>query len=71
LLKLWKEQQGSCPLCGEKITKITGWHNHHIVWRSLGGPNNVNNRVLLHPDCHMKVHNQGVQVSKPRLVRGV
>jgi RNA-directed DNA polymerase len=37
LLALWKQQQGLCPLCSRKITKLTGWHSHHIVWRSLGG----------------------------------
>jgi RNA-directed DNA polymerase len=39
LLTLWKQQQGLCPLCSRKITKLTGWQSHHIVWRSLGGGN--------------------------------
>jgi len=51
LLHLWKEQQGLCPVCHQKITKITGWHSHHILWRSKGGPDTVDNRVLLHPTC--------------------
>ncbi len=37
LLTLWKEQRGLCPVCNQKITKITGWHSHHILWRSKGG----------------------------------
>lgn len=65
LLHLWKEQQGLCPHCKQKITKITGWHSHHIVWRSKGGSDGRENRVLLHPDCHRAIHSQGITVTKP------
>jgi RNA-directed DNA polymerase len=68
LLHLWKEQQGLCPICQQKITRITGWHSHHILWRSKGGSDRVENRVLLHPFCHQQVHNQGLHVEKPRPV---
>lgn len=71
LLRLWKEQHGVCPLCTQKITKATGWHAHHIVWRSKGGSDKAANRVLLHPTCHQRVHSQGLTVVKPRPVRGV
>jgi len=68
LLYLWKEQNGICPVCNQKITELTGWHNHHIVWRSKGGGDKAENRVLLHPNCHRQVHNRGITVGKPRLV---
>lgn len=68
LLYLWKEQNGICPVCNQKITELTGWHNHHIVWRSKGGSDKAENRVLLHPNCHRQVHNRGTTVGKPRLV---
>src|SRR5229473_3120355 len=73
LLHLWKEQGGLCPICEQKITKITGWHSHHILWRSKGGSDTVENRVLLHPTCHQQVHSQGLTVTKPPLLtkRGV
>jgi len=71
LIYLWKEQNGICPVCSEKITQLTGWHNHHIVWRSMGGSDHSANRVLLHPNCHRKVHNQNLYVEKPRPSRGV
>lgn len=71
LLFLWKQQDGLCPLCNQKITKLTGWHSHHIIWRSQGGSDAEENRVLLHPECHEKLHRQGLTVSKPRLARGV
>lgn len=59
LLRHWKEQGGNCPICGDKITRETGWHLHHIIRRTDGGPDNHGNRVLLHPNCHRQVHNQG------------
>lgn len=67
LLHLWQEQKGLCPICDQKITKVTGWHSHHIIWRCHGGKDGSNNRVLLHPNCHMKVHSQKLKVVKPRL----
>jgi RNA-directed DNA polymerase len=36
LLHLWREQDGICPICKQPITPLTGWHNHHLVWRSQG-----------------------------------
>ncbi len=73
LLHLWKEQQGLCPICDQKITKITGWHSHHVIWRSKGGTNRTENLVLLHPNCHMQLHSQGVSVRNrvPHTTRGV
>jgi len=71
LLALWKEQGGTCPVCGQKITQETRWHDHHIVWRSEGGGDNLSNRVLAHPDCHRQIHSQRLDVAKPRLERGV
>jgi RNA-directed DNA polymerase len=71
LLHLWREQNGLCPVCAQKITTLTGWHNHHLIWRSKGGPNTAGNRVLLHPTCHNQVHSHGLYVEKPRPARGV
>jgi RNA-directed DNA polymerase len=69
LSHLWKEQNGLCPVCQQKITKITGWHSHHREWRSKGGSDTAENRVLLHPNCHQQVHSQGLHVEKPRPVK--
>ena len=71
LLHLWQEQNGLCPVCRQKITTLTGWHSHHIVWRSQGGSDGAANRVLLHPTCHNQVHHQGLTIVKPRLATGV
>jgi RNA-directed DNA polymerase len=66
LLYLWKQQNGLCPVCHQKITRLTGWHNHHRVWRTHGGREAAANRVLLHPHCHRQVHSQALAVVPPR-----
>ncbi len=66
---LWKEQNGICPVCNQKITMETGWHSHHIVGRSKGGSDRAENRVLLPPNCHRQIHSRGIYVGKPRLDR--
>lgn len=71
LLYLWHEQEGICPVCKQKITKQTGWHNHHIIKRVEGGSDKAKNRVLLHPYCHRQVHSQKLEVAKPRPFVGV
>jgi len=69
---LWKFQRGLCPICNIRITRITGWRLHHRVPRVMGGSTSAENRVLLHPECHDRVHRQGISVSLPRLPeRGV
>jgi len=67
---LWQEQHGRCPVCHPLITEETGWHNHQMIWRSLGGTDRLENRVFLHPNCHRQVHCQRLTVTKPRPVRG-
>lgn len=71
LLALWQQQNGLCPVCRQKITPVTGWHNHHLVWRTNGGSDKADNRVLLHPNCHRQVHSQKLNVVKPRPSPGV
>ncbi|MGH8604102.1 MAG: HNH endonuclease signature motif containing protein, partial [Gammaproteobacteria bacterium] len=58
LLTLWKDQEGNCPLCYQKITKETGWNIHHIRPKSEGGEDNVTNLVLVHPNCHRQIHSR-------------
>jgi len=72
LLYLWKEQNGLCPICTHKITQLTGWHCHHLVWRVSGGRDGAENRVLVHPTCHQQVHARpDFTVVKPRPATGV
>jgi len=69
LLHLWKEHDGNCAVCTHPITQVTGWHNHHIVSKTMGGTDGTENRVLIHPNCHRQVHATGLTVSKPRPVK--
>jgi len=62
---LFVSQHGRCALCGCPLTEETGWHDHHIVHRVMGGSDMLRNRVLLHPTCHTRVHKLGLNVVKP------
>jgi len=70
LLYLWRVQNRVCPACREKVTEETGWERHHVVLRVHGGPDTVDNLVLLHPTCHRQVHSLGLTVLKPRPTKG-
>jgi RNA-directed DNA polymerase len=67
LRHLWYEQRGLCTQCNTRITRITGWRLHYCVPRVKGGSTGATNCVLLHPECHDRVHRQRLPVSKPRL----
>lgn len=62
---LYSSQKGLCQLCKNPITQETGWHDHHIIFRSNGGGDSLENRVLLHPTCHQQLHARGLTVDKP------
>ena len=63
---LWWAQRGACPVCGESITRKTGYHNHHVRWRVYGGGDEQENRVLLHPNCHHQIHSPEYDGPMPR-----
>ena len=71
LWQLWQRQNGQCPVCRQAISEQTGWHQHHLVWRVNGGSDTLNNRVLLHPNCHRLVHSQEISVALLRSSSGV
>jgi len=56
MVKLWFDQNGRCPQCGEKITRETGWHIHHRIRLVDGGNNSMANLALMHPTCHQQLH---------------
>ena len=60
LKRVWLKQNGQCPVCGEVFDSGSGWHVHHKLKQSDGGPNTVANLVMLHPNCHQQVHNPHV-----------
>jgi RNA-directed DNA polymerase len=61
---LWLEQDGKCLVCAQPLDLEAGWHIHHLLWRSHGGDDTVDNRVLLHPNCHRQVHGEGLVMNK-------
>lgn len=69
LLCLWFGQEGVCPTCTQKISKESGWNIYHIQKIVDGGNETMASLVLLHPNCHNQVHNQGLEVHKPRLLK--
>lgn len=68
---LWMEQSGKCLLCNAHITFETGWHSHHLIQRVAGGSDKADNLVLLHPNCHMQLHSEGLSVRKPGSFRAL
>ena len=60
LRSLYNRQNGVCPMCKNKITLQTGWHVHHINPKHLGGKWIAKNLVILHPVCHIQVHQNNV-----------
>ena len=58
--KLMRTQKGICPSCGRPVTKenIAGRrvHAHHMLPRSKGGSEKLNNLRLLHQNCHVMAH---------------
>jgi len=70
-IRLWKEQNGRCPICRQVITKETGWHVHHIIRRVDGGKDGNSNLVMVHPNCHMQIHANGLEVVKPARASGL
>lgn len=62
---LYISQNGRCALCGEPLEQEERWHDHHIVYKVVGGSDALSNRVLLHPVCHRRLHALGLQVAKP------
>lgn len=65
LTYLYNRQSGCCAFCEQRLTPQTGWNTHHIEQRHLGGKNSEDNLVLLHPNCHVSVHQNNFSFMKP------
>ncbi len=50
------QEFGRLQQCGQRITKESGWHIHHVTRRSEGGTDATSNLPLLHPNCHRQHH---------------
>lgn len=57
VFKLWERQKGLCPACGTGIGPEDGnWHVHHVMPKHLGGKDTLLNLMLVHTNCHRKIH---------------
>ncbi len=56
LRQLYTRQNGCCMVCGQRITSDTGWDTHHLIPKHLGGEWTIANLAMLHPVCHVQVH---------------
>ena len=65
LLRLWLNQGGNCPVCGQKITDDMQWRLHHINRKVEGGSSNLSNLILTHHTCHRKVHDRTLDIVEP------
>jgi len=52
-----------CQHCGSKEHLEV----HHIIYRSQGGTNNVNNLITLCHECHQDVHKGNVKIDRPNV----
>jgi len=47
----FRQVNGLCELCNKPLGK--GYHGHHRIPRSKGGPDTIDNCMVLHPACHL------------------
>ncbi|MEM7592793.1 MAG: group II intron reverse transcriptase/maturase, partial [Cyanobacteria bacterium P01_A01_bin.83] len=52
------KQGYNCPVCKQSLFNDEELHLHHIIPRSEGGKDILNNLVWVHLFCHHKVHHQ-------------
>ena len=57
LYGVWLRQDGTCPVCHERITKDSPWTVQHLVKRTDGGQDAASNTLMLHLNCRRKHHN--------------
>ena len=53
-------QKGNCVLCNQAINEQSGWHLHHLIPKHLGGKWTMANLVMVHPVCHVQIHQNEV-----------
>ena len=52
--KLYKSQDGICPMCKHHFDTFSKLEVDHVVPRALGGKDTYSNLQLLHESCHLK-----------------
>jgi RNA-directed DNA polymerase len=70
-LSLWTQQAGRGPVCHQQSTRLTGWQNHHRLWRPPGGSDTAAHRGLRHPHWHRQGHSRALDEAPPRATSSV
>ena len=53
---LARRQKSICPRCHDSLTNGEELHIHHIIRKSRGGSNRLENLELIHLYCHQQIH---------------
>jgi RNA-directed DNA polymerase len=53
--RLAQRQHGQCPVCGESLFSTETLEQHHVIARKTGGPNTLDNKILVHYFCHQQL----------------
>jgi RNA-directed DNA polymerase len=69
IVYLWKEQEGRCRVCRQRLRleEAAWWHIHHRRWRCHGGADTADNQELLHANCHRQLHACASKTAKSRV----
>ena len=57
---LGPEDVHRCERCG-KFRHVRSLEIHHILFRSHGGTDDIDNLAAVCRECHMKIHDKGVK----------
>ncbi len=55
-LRVAKQQNWKCPICGEALYKVEDLETHHIKPVKDGGSDDTENFYHLHKPCHKQEH---------------
>ncbi|EPR5630121.1 group II intron reverse transcriptase/maturase [Citrobacter freundii] len=53
---IWERQNYRCPICGQMFKDDEDWDIHHIIRKTQGGGDEIENLMMLHPNCHRQIH---------------
>lgn len=55
---LWREQSGRCTACLNELGNGEETHIHHLIPKSKGGSDKLDNLNMLHATCHRQLHSK-------------
>ena len=56
LRMIWTRQKHRCLICKQLFKDHNDWDIHHVVRRTDGGGDEIDNLVMLHVNCHRQLH---------------